>query len=102
MLEDMSRNGTFINGQILSRGTARVLKTGDHIQLYRRVAFAETDPRQRCKYNRDLPPKPEEFIPMLNPYTDPVFKIILAPNLEVPVSIPTRVLNLIFWRYPNV
>lgn len=49
MIEDMSRNGTFINGQSMERGSRQVLKNGDHIQLYRRAAFEETDPRQQCK-----------------------------------------------------
>ncbi|KAJ2964982.1 hypothetical protein NQZ79_g180 [Umbelopsis isabellina] len=60
LLEDMSRNGTFVNGQAMGRGSQRVLKSGDHIQLYRRVAFSENDERQRF------------------------YKIILAPNLVVP------------------
>ncbi|CAO3682315.1 unnamed protein product [Umbelopsis ramanniana] len=60
MIEDMSRNGTFINGQSMERGSRQVLKNGDHIQLYRRAAFEETDPRQQF------------------------YKIVLAPNLDVP------------------
>ncbi|KAI8577199.1 hypothetical protein K450DRAFT_253367 [Umbelopsis ramanniana AG] len=60
IIEDMSRNGTFINGQSMERGSRQVLKNGDHIQLYRRAAFEETDPRQQF------------------------FKIVLSPNLVEP------------------
>ncbi|KAI9285682.1 kinase-like domain-containing protein [Umbelopsis sp. AD052] len=60
IIEDMSRNGTFINGQSMERGSRQVLNNGDHIQLYRRAAFEETDPRQQF------------------------FKIVLSPDLVEP------------------
>lgn len=85
MIEDMSRNGTFINGQSMERGSRQVLKNGDHIQLYRRAAFEETDPRQQCKLKGRLFFQFPLAIDMRFHLSFLVYKIVLAPNLDVPV-----------------
>ncbi|KAF7731938.1 hypothetical protein EC973_007769 [Apophysomyces ossiformis] len=44
-LEDLSFNGTFVNGKLVGRGRRVLLRSGDRVQLYRRDSLAENDIR---------------------------------------------------------
>ncbi|CDS02704.1 hypothetical protein LRAMOSA00109 [Lichtheimia ramosa] len=56
-LEDMSSNGTFVNGQrVQSDDRRRILRSGDNIQLYRKEKMPSEDPRHQF-YRIFLPPQ---------------------------------------------
>ncbi|KAJ8660352.1 hypothetical protein O0I10_003809 [Lichtheimia ornata] len=56
-LEDMSSNGTFVNGQrVASDDRRRILRSGDYIQLYRKEKMPSDDPRHMF-YRIILPPQ---------------------------------------------
>ncbi|KAI7906368.1 kinase-like domain-containing protein [Cokeromyces recurvatus] len=46
-LEDLSFNGTFVNGELVGVKKRVLLRNGDEIQLYKRNAYAEDDLRQK-------------------------------------------------------
>ncbi|CAO3588959.1 unnamed protein product [Absidia cylindrospora] len=54
-LEDISSNGTFVNGNCVGTRERVLLRSGDRIQLYRRDCFAEDDKRHTF-YRVILPP----------------------------------------------
>ncbi|KAI7886747.1 Pkinase-domain-containing protein [Lichtheimia hyalospora FSU 10163] len=56
-LEDMSSNGTFVNGQrVVSDDRRRILRSGDYVQLYRKERMPSEDPRHLF-YRIFLPPQ---------------------------------------------
>ncbi|CAO3641696.1 unnamed protein product [Cunninghamella echinulata] len=65
-LEDISSNGTYINGAQLQSKERILLRSGDRIQLYRREAFADNDLRH--SFYRVIFPPTFEVIPFHSEY----------------------------------
>jgi pSer/pThr/pTyr-binding forkhead associated (FHA) protein len=45
----ISFNGTYINGVRVGRNDRKMLRHGDEIQLFKKSAYSDSDPRLKCK-----------------------------------------------------
>ncbi|CAO3620294.1 unnamed protein product [Cunninghamella blakesleeana] len=65
-LEDISTNGTFINGEKIEKKERKLLRSGDRIQLYRIEQYPDDDTRH--SFYRVIFPPTFEVIPFHNEY----------------------------------